>query len=120
MARSDTSPLRRTFPVPGRPPVRLRMAGPSDRAHLAALLERRGLAATDLDVRRLLGFDPARRHVLCALAPIDGSEVLAGVGAIDFGDDAPDLLVIDDRFSPGLGDVLGRVLMERSRSHRAA
>jgi len=120
MARSDTSPLRRTFPVPGGPSVRLRMAGPSDRAHLAALLERRGLAATDLDVRRLLAFDPARRHVLCALAPLDGSEVLAGVGAIDFGDDAPDLLVIDDRFAPGLGDVLGRVLIERSRSHRAA
>ena len=38
--RSDTSPLRRTFPVPGKPPVRLRMAGPSDRTLVAGLLER--------------------------------------------------------------------------------
>ena len=120
MARSDTSPLRRTFPVPGGPPVRLRMAGPSDGPLVSALLERRGLPAVDLDVRRMLAFDPARRHVLCALAPLDGTEVLAGVGAIDFGEDAPDLLLVDERFAPGLGDVLGRVLIERSRSRRAA
>jgi hypothetical protein len=116
MAPSDTSPLRRTFPVPGGPPVRLRMAGPSDRALVGGLLARRGVAAGDLEVQRLLAFDPARRHVLCALAPLDGTEVLAGLGAIDFGEDAPDVLVIDERFSPGLGDVLGRVLIERSRS----
>ena len=61
-------------------------------------------AADDLDVRRLLAFDPARRHVLCALAPLDGAEVLAGLGAIDFGEDAPDVLVVDERFAPGLGD----------------
>lgn len=120
MARSDTSPLRRTFPVAGGPPVRMRMAGPSDRALVAALLERRGLAAGDMDMRRLLAFDPARRHVLCALAPLDGAEVLAGLGAIDFGEDAPDVLVVDDRFGPALSELLGRVLIERSRSRRAA
>ena len=120
MARSDTSPLRRTFPVPGGPPVRVRMAGPSDRALVVALLERGGLAAEDIDLRRLLAFDPARRHVLCALAPLDGAEVLAGLGAIDFGEDAPDVLVVDDRFGPGLSELLSRVLIERSRSSRAA
>ena len=120
MARSDTSPLRRTFPIPGGPPVRMRMAGPSDRAQAAALLERRGLTAEDIDIRRLLAFDPARRHVLCALALLDGTEVLAGLGAIDFGEDAPDVLVVDDRFGPALSELLGRVLIERSRSRRSA
>ncbi len=71
-------------------------------------------------MRRLLAFDPARRHVLCALAPIDGAEVLAGLGAIDYGEDVPDLLVVDERFAPGLGELLGRVLIERSRTRRAA
>ena len=96
------------------------MAGPSDRAPLAALLERRGLGASELELRRLLAFDPARRHVLCALAPLDGTEVLAGFGAIDVGEDAPDVLVIDERFPSGLGEVLGRVLDERARSRRVA
>ena len=120
MARSDTSPLRRTFPIAGGPPVRLRMAGPSDRPLVSALLARRDLPADELDVQRLLAFDPARRHVLCALAPLAGAEVLAGFGAIAFGDDAPDMLVVDERFGPALGELLGRVLLERSRSRRAA
>ena len=115
MARSDTSPLRRTFPVPGGPPVRLRMAGPSDRPLVAGLLERRGLPADMLDVQRLLAFDPARRHVLCALALLDGADVLAAFGAIDGGADAPDVLGVDERFGPALADVLGRVRLERAR-----
>ncbi len=120
MARSDTSPLRRTFPVPGGPRVRLRMAGPSDRAPVAALLERRHVEASDLDVRRLLSFDPARRHVLCAFAPLDGQETLVGLGAIDVGEDSPDVLVVDERLARGLAPVLGSVLTERARRRRTA
>jgi hypothetical protein len=120
MGTSDTSPLRRTFPVPGAPPVRLRMAGPADRPLVAALLARRGLPAGEFEVRRLLAFDPARRHVLCALTPLDGAEVLAGLGAIDAGAGAPDVLVTDERFGAGLADLLGRVLVERARGRRPA
>ena len=120
MARSDTSPLRRTFPVPGGPPVRLRLASPADRRLVRELLERRGVSASELELRRLLTFDPARRHVLCALAPIDGHETLVGIGAIDGGADAPDVLVVDDRLARGLGEVLGRVLVERARPRHAA
>jgi hypothetical protein len=120
MARSELSPLRRTFPVPGGPSVRLRMAGPSDRPLVKALFERRGVPATDLDVRRLLAFDPARRHVLCALAPIEGHETLMGIGAIDCDADVPDVLVVDERLAGGLADVLGRVLVERARPRDAA
>jgi hypothetical protein len=120
MARSDTSPLRRTFPVPGGPSVRLRMAGPADRVAVRALLERRDVDASDLDVQRLLSFDPYRRHVLCAFAPLDGHETLVGLGAIDVGEDAPDVLVVDERLARGLAPVLGRVLTERARRRRAA
>jgi hypothetical protein len=118
-ARSDISPLRRTFPVPGGPPVRLRMAGPSDRPLVKALLERRGIEATELELRRLLAFDPARRHVLCALAPMDGHETLMGFGAIDAGADVPDVLVVDERVGRGLAELLGRVLVERARPRAA-
>ena len=120
MAPSDTSPLRRTFPVPGGPPVRLRMAGPSDRAAVQALLT----AATSTPPTSTSGacssFDPYRRHVLCAFAPLDGQETLVGLGAIDVGEDAPDVLVVDERLARGLAPVLGRVLTERARRRRAA
>ena len=118
-ARSDISPLRRTFPVPGGPPVRLRMAGPSDRPLVKALLERRGIEATELELRRLLAFDPARRHVLCALAPMDGHETVMGFGAIDAGAGEPDVLVVDERVGRGLAELLGRVLIERARPRAA-
>jgi hypothetical protein len=117
---ADLSPLRRTFPVPGGPRVRLRMAGPSDRSHVTELLAGRGVPATDLDIQRLLAFDPARRHVLCAFAPVDGHETLMGLGAIDVGEDAPDVLVVDERLAGGLAELLGRVLVERARRRQAA
>ena len=120
MARSEISPLRRTFPVPGGPHVRLRLAGPSDRPHVRSLLERRGVDATELELRRLLAFDPARRHVLCALAPLEGQDPLVGIGAIDAGADAPDVLGVDERLAGGLAEVLGRVLVERARPRHAA
>jgi hypothetical protein len=120
MARSDISPLRRTFPVPGGPSVRLRMAGPADRAHVRALLESRGLPVDELEIRRLLAFDPARRMVLGAFAPIEGAETLVGLGAIDQGEEAPDLLVVDDRLGGALAELLGRVLIERARPRYAA
>ena len=119
MSRSDLSPLRRTFPVPGGPSVRLHLAGRSDRPLVAALLARRGLEVGDLEVRRLLSFDPARRQVLCALAPIDGHETLIGLGAIDLGAEVPDVLVVDER-TPGVAGVLGRMLIERARRRTAA
>lgn len=119
MSRGDNSPLRRTFPVPGAPPVRLRLAAPSDRAAVHALLARRGIEASALDVQRLVAFDPGRRQVLAAFAPLDGQETLVGIGAIVNGDDAPDVLVVDERLS-ALSDVLGRVLTERARVRRAA
>ena len=96
------------------------MAGPSDRSHVRALLERRGVPTRDLEAQRLLAFDPARRHVLCAFALLEGHETLVGLGAIDAGAEAPDVLVTDQRLTSGLGELLGRVLVERARSRHAA
>ena len=119
MSRGATSPLRRTFPVPGGPHVRLRLAGPADREAVRALLDRRGVLADDLELQRLLAFDPARHHVLAALAPINGQDALVGIGAIANGADAPDTLVVDERLTDGLGELIGLVLAERaSRHHR--
>jgi len=58
--------------------------------------------------------------VLCAFAPIDGADTLVGFGAIDPGEDAPDVLVVDERLAGALAAVLGRVLIERARRRRAA
>ncbi len=82
------------------------------------LLARRGLHASDLELSRLLAFDPLRRVVLCALAPIDGSETLVGIGAIDLAEDAePDTLVVDERLAVGLSRLLGEALTARARAH---
>ena len=120
MSPADTSPLRRVFPVPGGPDVRLRLAGPADAPAAQALLARRGVSVDALELRRLLAYDPARRTVLCAFAPIDGTDTMVGFGAIDAGEDAPDTLVVDERLAGGLGEVLGRVLIERGRRRHAA
>jgi hypothetical protein len=86
---------------------------------LPAQLQRRGLDASDLELQRLLAFDPGRRSVLAAFAPLEGQETLVGLGAIENGEDLPDVLVVDERLT-SLSDVLGRVLAERARARRAA
>jgi GNAT superfamily N-acetyltransferase len=114
-----SSPFARTHPLSDGPRVRLRLAWRGDAASVARLLARRGLDAHDLEIGRLLAFDPSRRIVLCAFAPIDGQETLVGIGAIDLDDGAePDTLVVDERLAGGgLATLLGDVLVERSRAH---
>ena len=122
MARSDTSPLRRTFPVPGGPPVRLRMAGPSDRAAGAARCSS-AAACPPASSRRAA---PARLRPGAAARAVRARAARRrrgrwpGVGAIDFGEDAPDVLVVDERFGPALGELLGRVLIGALAPLRAA
>lgn len=112
----------RTFPLASGPRVRLRLAVPSDRERLERLLRERGVEVSELDVRRLLAFDPARRRVTCAFAPIDGRDTLVGVAAIDLERGAEvDTLVVDERLTGGLGELMVSVLTERAaRSRRVA
>src|SRR4051812_48146980 len=103
--------LTRTYALPSGPRVRLRLALLRDRPAVEALLRARGVEATQLDVRRLLGADPGTRLVLAAFAPIDGAERLVGIGAIDLEAGAdPDTLVVDERLTDGLGPLLHDIL----------
>jgi len=108
------SMLTRTHAPPGGPRVRLRLARRSDAGAVRELLEDRGVTATELDLQRLLTYDPTRRTVICAFAPLDGSETLVGIGAIRHDDDEPETLVA----ARGIGSLLARVLRERAESHR--
>lgn len=107
----------RTHPLPGGPRVRLRLARPTDRAGVAALLERRDTEAHDLAVRGLLRFDPSRRTVLAAVAPINGSETLIGLAALDHAPGAEvDTFVADARWGDDLAALLAHALSARARS----
>lgn len=115
------SPLTRTYALPAGPRVRLRLARRGDRTAVAALLGGRGVAANELDVLRLLTFDPVERVVICAFAPVDGCETLVGIGAIDLRDGAePDTVVVDERLTGGLGELLGTVLSDWVATRHAA
>jgi N-acetylglutamate synthase-like GNAT family acetyltransferase len=113
----------RTHPLLAGPRVRLRLARPSDEERVLGLLRERGMEDAAFGVRRLLRFDPTRRSVIAAFAPIDGTDTLAGIAAIDHEPHAEvDTLVVDERLTLGLAELLVRTLEERaaSRSRRVA
>jgi hypothetical protein len=110
--------LSRTYELPAGPRVRLRLARRSDLRGLRALLEQRGVAAADLALERLVRYDPARRAVICATAPLGGTETIVGVGAIPLTEDGePDTIVVDERLTQGLGELLASALVGRARAH---
>src|SRR6266516_3506347 len=95
--------LSRTYELPSGPRVRLRLARRSDLPALRALLEHRGIEARAAELERLVRYDPRRRLVLCATAPLDGTEAIMGVGAIELDGSAgnPDTIVVDGRITAG-------------------
>lgn len=109
--------LTRSYELPAGPRVRLRLVRRSDLPALRALVEHGGLEPIELELERLVRYDP-RRTVICATAPVDGTELLVGVGAIALAPDAePDTIVVDERLTDGLGDLLHRALVGRVRAH---
>lgn len=117
-SRDPGALLSRAYALPRGPRVRLRLARRADRPALRDLLGRRGVAAGDLELERLVRFDPSRRVAICASAPLGGAETIVGVGAIDLTDFAePDTLVVDERVSDGLGQLLAGALVQRARMH---
>jgi hypothetical protein len=113
--------LTRTWALPAGPRVRLRYARRTDVPGLRALLEQRGIEPTDVALNRLVRYDPTRRAVICATAPVDGTELIVGVGAIDLDPDAePDALVVDEALTEGLGELLASALVGRARMRHVA
>jgi hypothetical protein len=109
--------LSRTYELPSGPRVRLRYARRSDAPGLRALLRQRGIEPTDLELSRLVRYDPRRRAVICATAPIGGTELIVGVGAIDLQDEVPpDTLVVDEGLTDGLADLLAAALVGRAKA----
>ena len=108
--------LSRTYQLPAGPRVRLRLARRSDLPALRALLEQRGVEASALALERLVRYDPRHRLVLCATAPLSGTEAIVGVGAIELDGRTlePDTVVVDDRLTDGLADLLAAALVGRA------
>ena len=110
--------LARSYALPYGPRVRLRLARRSDLPAIRALLERRGVPASELSLDRLVRYDPRRRVVMCASALVGGTETIVGIGAVDLADGAdPETLVIDERLTGGLGELLGAALVRRAQTH---
>jgi hypothetical protein len=100
--------------------LRLRLPQVRDRVGLVELLDRLGLEAGDLDVARILRFDPRGRTVVCATVWTGTSETMTGIVAGAKDADGPDLLVADERLTPGVSDVLREVLAPAGARRRVA
>jgi hypothetical protein len=88
-------------------PVRLRLARSSDARAIRQLLEAQGLESAELDLARLVYFDPRRRYVLCATGLLDSTERLLGVGAITFdGATTPELLLVHEEHAAEVAPLL--------------
>ena len=107
--------LGSSFTLDGGVRVRLRLARTSDSWLIRGLMARAGTRAEELEVARLVHFDPRLRAVICATALIDSTETLIGVGAIDLdGSDEPEVLIVDAEHSQTLTELLTAALKGRA------
>lgn len=109
--------LSRSYALSAGPRVRLRLARRSDLPGVRALLEQRDVPVSEMALTRLLRYDPRSRAVICATAPLNGTEAIVGIGAIHLRPYAePDTLVVDERLTRGLAELLASALVARARS----
>ena len=107
--------LARTYVLPRGPRVRLRLARASDEPAIRALAGEHGVEADSLELERLLRFDRGR-IVICAAALVGAEEVLVGFGAIELEPSwaEPGPVLVDERSTDGLRDLLGAALTGRA------
>jgi hypothetical protein len=111
--------LARSYALPRGPRVCLRLARVRDLRNLSRLLRRQRLNPDELELARLVHFDPRERLVICATALIGSAETVVGVGVIELtGDPAtvPSLVVVDDVITYGLAELLSDALIGRARA----
>jgi hypothetical protein len=120
--------LGRFYPLEDGSRVGLRIARSSDVAPIRELFARRPPvdtapeAVSDLEVARLVSFDPHRRSVICATALVDGGERVIGVGSIriDEGpggadvEPEPEIVLVDPEAPAGVDALLGGALVGRA------
>ncbi len=101
----------------------LRLARGRDLAPLGELLRRQGIDPDELDLARLVRFDPLRRLVICATALVGSAESVVGVGALNLGADVgggespvPSLVVVDQGMTEGLAELISEALVGRAQA----
>jgi hypothetical protein len=109
----------RSYQLPRGPRVRLRMVGPRDAGAIRSLLTRQGLDLDELELARLVRFDPRCRAVICASALIGPTETIVGIGAIDLDAQTPDLVLVDDDAGEDLRQLVVGALVSRAQAHAA-
>ncbi len=91
--------------------VRLRLARSSDTALIRDLVARLGGRPEELELARLVQFDPRRRVVICATTLIDSAETLVAVGAAELdGTGEPEVVIVDAEHSEALTQLLAATL----------
>jgi hypothetical protein len=93
----------------------LRLPQSSDASEIQALGADR---LTELELARLLRFDPRQRLVICAVALIDGAARVVGVGAMDLDrvQEGPAVMTSDRASLEGLDELLREALIGRARA----
>jgi hypothetical protein len=112
--------MARHYLLPDGLRVCLRLARVRDREGLRRLCASRGAELDELELARLVAFDPRRRLVICATALIGSAETVLGAGAIDLTGDADPWLLVTDERAEGLGPLLVDALLGRAQALRRA
>jgi hypothetical protein len=114
--------MARYYVLPRGPRACLRLARVRDLAGIEDLFMRQGLFPSQIELARLVRSDPRQQVVITAVALVDSTERILGVGAIqvdalqsDGGTDPnPSLLVVDDELTDGLEELLRNALTARA------
>jgi hypothetical protein len=108
--------LGRSYPLPSGHRVRLRLLRQVDGPAVRELVARAGHALDELELQRLLRYDPLLRTAIAATTAGGRGEELLGIGAIDrFPGADPDLVVVTPRCGEPLEQLIDGVLRARSR-----